>query len=444
MVEFDELALPQDLDGGLRLRWGRPEDEDALAAFNVRLHSDEPDAPEEWLGNWTRDLLRGEHPMASATDFTVVEEVASGAIVSSQVLISQVWSYDGIPFKVGRPELVATDERYRRRGLIRRQMDIAHALSAQRGEMVQAITGIPWYYRMFGYEMALNLGGGREFFWTRQGNDKRREDETYQIRPATEADIPALNELYDTHCAHSLIRHERSEAIWRYQLSGAHRKSPGALHAYMILDETGRHVAYCTFFDHGGAFYLNELGVTPGHSWRAVALFMMRELKRRADELNKNREKVVTQVRMPWSDEHPVLKALGPQVEKRRNPYAWYLRVPDLTAFLQHIAPALEERLSTSVVAGHTGRLRLNFFRDALSLRFKEGRLSEIGRYKPRTVEDADALFPELTFLQLLFGYRSLQELDAAFADCYAENPEAAVVLEALFPKRPSWVSPLN
>ena len=30
-----------------------------------------------------------------------------------------------------------------------------------RGELVQGITGIPYYYRQFGYEMALDLGGGR-------------------------------------------------------------------------------------------------------------------------------------------------------------------------------------------------------------------------------------------------------------------------------------------
>ena len=56
-------------------------------------------------------------------------------------------------------------------------------------------------------------------------------------------------------------------------------------------------------------------------------------------------------------------------------------------------------------------------------------------------MEDADALFPDLTFLQLLFGYRSYDELDMAFADCFANNAEAAVLLNALFPKRPSYVT---
>ena len=63
--------------------------------------------------------------------------------------------------------------------------------------MVQAITGIPWFYRMFGYEMTLNLGGGREFFWTRPGNDKPVDKETICAfaRPHVQ-DIPVLQDLY--------------------------------------------------------------------------------------------------------------------------------------------------------------------------------------------------------------------------------------------------------
>ncbi len=52
-------------------------------------------------------------------------------------------------------------------------------------------------------------------------------------------------------------------------------------------------------------------------------------------------------------------------------------------------------------------------------------------------------LFPELTFLQLLFGYRSFAELDYVRADCYG-NEETAVLLPILFPKKYSDVTPLG
>ena len=53
-------------------------------------------------------------------------------------------------------------------------------------------------------------------------------------------------------------------------------------------------------------------------------------------------------------------------------------------------------------------------------------------------------LFPELTFLQLLFGYRSLDELRYAFADCGAYGDEVNVVLNTLFPKQASLVWPIS
>ena len=42
--------MPQDLGDNLLLRWGRPEDADALAEFNIRLHSDDPEQRERVAG----------------------------------------------------------------------------------------------------------------------------------------------------------------------------------------------------------------------------------------------------------------------------------------------------------------------------------------------------------------------------------------------------------
>src|SRR5690349_106943 len=99
----------RDLGDGLILRRATAADIEALAAFNAQIFrwSDE-DGPNEGMGIWTRDLMRGGHPTVGVDDMTVVEDQESGAIISSLVLISQRWSYGGIPIEVGRPELVGT------------------------------------------------------------------------------------------------------------------------------------------------------------------------------------------------------------------------------------------------------------------------------------------------------------------------------------------------
>ncbi len=438
------FGLPQNLGDGLTLRWATPADADELAAFNVRLHTDNPSEPEYFLGHWTHDLMRGDHPTTRADDFTVVVDEQTGRIVSSMNSISQTWAYGGIPFKVGRPELVATEEPYRRKGLVRAQFQVIHAKSAAKEEMVQVITGIPWYYRQFGYEMTLPLHGSRVYFWSRSGNDQAVLEEGYRVRDAETADIPTLLRLYPTHCANALVTRVRSEVECHFEGFGAHRDSAYARHFYLVETADSTPIAYFELFPWRNFFLVREVGVTPGHSWQDVCLFLVRHLKTRANELNPGREKPLDHILFELTDNHPVYDALDRRLEKQRPPYAYYVRVPDLPAFLRHIAPVLQQRLAESVLAGHSGNLRLNFYHSHLALSFEKGLLTDVGPYPPEHFDDCDATFPDLTFLHVLFGHRSWEEIRHLRADCFVNNPETAVLLQVLFPKRPSQITALG
>ena len=175
-------AIIKDLGGGLILRRATVEDTDELVAFNAQVHGDD-ELDAERVGAWTRDLMEKPHPTFEVGDFTIVEDTATGKIVSSLNLISQTWSYAGIEFGVGRPELVGTLPEYRNRGLVRAQFEVVHQWSAERGELMQAITGIPYYYRQFGYEMGLALGGGRAGFKPNVPLLKQGEQEPYINSP---------------------------------------------------------------------------------------------------------------------------------------------------------------------------------------------------------------------------------------------------------------------
>ncbi len=445
MTPEDTFGLPRDLGDSLTLRWATPDDAEAVAQFNLAMHSDPP-GEEKFLYHWTHDLMRGDHPTTKADDFTVVTD-ADGRIVSSLNLISQTWAYDGIPFAVGRPELVATLPEYRRRGLVREQMTVIHRKSAARGELVQAITGIPWYYRQFGYEMGLDLGGSRQLFWARPGNDEKVETEPYHLRPATADDIPLLQELYLAHLGHSLISRLRSPEQWRYEMFGSHPESIWTLKLKIIQTSDDKIVGYVSYDPFGTAIEITELGVRPGHSWRAVGRFLLRYLRQEAAALNLGRaaDKQLTNLTFNLGQAHPIYEALEPELEKQIRPYSWYVRVPDIPAFLRHIAPALERQLAGSVMAGHTGISKINLYRSRFVMVWEDGRLKEVtDGYEYERLEHGDANFPDLTFLQLLFGFRSYDELNAAFVDCYSRDATTRVLLRALFPRRPSHVIPLG
>jgi hypothetical protein len=118
--------------------------------------------------------------------------------------------------------------------------------------------------------------------------------------------------------------------------------------------------------------------------------------------------------------------------------------VPDLAAFIRRVAPVLEERLDHSACCGYTGELRLSFYTSGLKLVFDKGKLTDAVNLGPMALDGESAGFPGLTFLQLVFGYRSLAEIRAAFADCWFNEDKALGLLNALFPQIPSDFIPIS
>ena len=442
--------LPIDLGNGLVLRCSSGADAEALSDFNARVHSDEgQDKPDQRVWAWTHDLMTKPHPTFRTSDFTIVEDVDKGQIVSAMNLIPQTWTYAGIPFKVGRPELVGTLPEFRNQGLVRRQFEIIHQWSEDEGDCVQAITGIPYYYRQFGYEMAMNLSGGRTGFTAHVHKLSDGGLEDYQIRPAVEEDIPFISELYNAGCKRSLVACLRDEAIWKDELIGKGEKN---VQRQMIrINETNNseRIGFLTHppFTWGDTMVVLNYELAPGFSWGEVTPSVIRYLENiySVYDSEHGTKKPFGAFGFVLGEEHPVYKVIPDSLPRIRKPYAWYLRVPDLPGFLRLITPELENRLAESVMAGFTGEVKITFYRDGVRVVFEKGELVTIEAWRPTPVgHTGDAAFPPHTFLQLLFGYRSLDMLKANFADCWTDRDVIHALLSALFPYKPSNVWPVS
>jgi len=440
--------LIRDLGDGLIVRRSTRADADALAAFNGQIHA-RPEArePDAGITAWTRDLLSQPHPTFHLDDFTIVEDTRTGAIVSSLNLISQTWSYDGIPFGVGRPELVGTLPPYRQRGLVRTQFDEIHRWSAERGEKVQSITGIPYFYRQFGYEMALTLHGGRIGEKSDVPRLKEGETDPYRVRPATNADLRFIATIYDAAAQRYLVTCARNEAIWTYELRGRSAAN-GCRHQLCVVETAdGKPVGYLAhrpLLVRDRSIFLTDYELASGVSWLAVTPSVVRYLEAIGEDYARQTgQGEFGAFDLSLGPEHPAYDVLGNRLPRTYPPYAWYLRVAEVSDFLRLVAPALERRLERSVAVGHSGEVKIGFYRSGVRLTFERGRLTGVDDWKQTSAEISDARFPDLTFLQLLFGYRSLDELQHAFSDCQVPNNDARVILKAIFPKSPSRVWPV-
>jgi hypothetical protein len=434
------MTMLRDLGDGLVLRRATPADAEPLAAFNARIHA-EPDAtgPDEEIGGWTRDLFAG-HPTFPHDDFLIVEDTRTGAIASSLNLISQTWSYAGVEFGVGRVELVGTAEAYRRRGLVRVQMDTVHEWSRARGELMQAITGIPWYYRQFGYEYAITLDGGRRAPRRLLPAPLDQAADSFRLRPATADDAPFLARV-DAHGRRRyLLSAVRDEALWRYEAAG---RAQRVWESRVLESGDGVPVGLVAHRPrlNGGTLEVRACELAPGASWLAVKDSLLRYLRATGEAYEQQPgQGRFDQVLFLFEQDHPLYDVAQTTIADVLPPYAWYVRVPDVPAFLTRIAPVLDQRLAASVAAGYTGEVRLSFFRDGVRLGFRHGRLAQVERWPRPERHLATASFPDLTFLQLLCGHRSFEELRSFFPDCAARTDEARVLLAALFPKQPSLV----
>ncbi|HTP01885.1 MAG TPA: GNAT family N-acetyltransferase [Anaerolineales bacterium] len=435
----------KELGAGLILRRSSPEDAEALAAFCGEIHSEEAGKSDPIISAWTRDLLTRPHPRFHPDDFTVIEKTSTGRIVSTSNLISQTWTYEGIPFGVGRPELVGTLPEYRNRGLIRLQFEEIHRWSEERGELVQAITGIPYYYRLFGYEMAIDLDGCRAGFAPHVPQLRPGQSEAYTFRAATDADLPFIASTYGQGHNRYPIACVRDQAIWHYELSGRDPMVTQVLE--VIEDRRGRTVGILRYLPQlmKNTVSLTMFELVPGVSWLEITPAVIRYLWKVGQAYSSTQDSNCMAFRFALGEAHPAYEACRERLPQVQPSYAWYVRVPDLPRFIKAIAPALEQRLAGSIACGYSGEVRMSFYRSGLRWRFEQGRLAEVEPWMPGERElEGDIAFPGLTFLQLLFGYRSLANLRAAFPDCWYNSGEARVLMEALFPRKPSQVIGLS
>jgi hypothetical protein len=406
----------RDVGEGLMLREARPED-----AGRPGLE-----------GAWARELLTGTHPGARSGRGFVVEDTGTGTIASAVLCLSHTWSYGGIRFPICQVAIVGTGPQYRRRGLVRAQFEAVHAWSARRGHLAQVISGIPYFYRQFGYEYAMEAEEGRAGHKSQA--PALHGKESFRLRPAREADLPLIARAYTHGMRRYAVALLRGRAEWRYELGGWSGKSGGKVCLEVIERAAREPVGFLRRDAERHHGYLGALiyELVPGVSWLAVTPSVVRHLCQTGEGLAAKNGGGFEGFTFWLGADHPAYQVARDSLPVRHPPYAHYLRVPGLPAFLRHIAPALEARLADSVAVGYSGELRLSFCRSGLRLVFEHGKLATVD---DATSDGASASFPDLTFLQLLFGGRSLEELAYAYPDCRAHNGEARLLLDILFPK---------
>lgn len=125
------LPLQASHPPGTLLRWSTTADTADIATLCEVVFCEDPRLAGSKRAQIER-LMDGDHPLMSPGDFAIAVDETLRArgecpLVSCIALIKQDVAYEGVEFTLGRPDNVATRKGYRRKGLVRRLMEMVHA-----------------------------------------------------------------------------------------------------------------------------------------------------------------------------------------------------------------------------------------------------------------------------------------------------------------------------
>ena len=426
----DAMAQPilRDLGDGLVIRRATQADVEAVAECHNRNQ-------EYDVADWVRAMMANHFGSPEPDYFLVVESVPTGRIVSSIGIVPGLVSYAGLPLKSAKIELASTDGEARRRGLVRAQFAVAHALFQAGGVLLDHVAGKPWVYRQLGsYTLALPDAAGRLLALT--GLPPQAAGEApLALRDSVPQDLPFVGGLYRRGSGRYVLHGHLNDRQFAVAAG-----FPGDVR--IIVDRSSTAVGFlvCAPDLEDGMVVVKALEVEAGCCWLDVKGPVLRHLMAFGTSLSAESGERLDAIALRLGQDHPFYHVVHDAVYREDPGFSAYLRIGDFCAFLRAVRPVLEDRLARSVAAGYTGRVRIHTWTQpgSVALTLDGGRLSGVA---PLAGEDCDAhLSPEF-LTRLLVGRNSLDELAAEHPEVSTPNADAAVVLRALFPKGPSYVS---
>ncbi|GAA2255816.1 hypothetical protein GCM10010232_51570 [Streptomyces amakusaensis] len=399
-------SVPLALADGLVLREARPSDLDRIGAL-LTERGEAADAVDH--------RLVVTDPEAGWSACAVV--VDGDRVVSTATLLDEEVRVGGVRLPAGQVELVATDRAYEGRGLVRSLMRWAHDRSAARGHVMQAMIGIPYFYRLFGYEYAIDIPRALSATAPPPGAGNP------VLRAARPADLPAVAALQNAAQSRFDVAMPHSEPCLRWLT--AHDAS-----TTWVLEEAGEIIATGRTTPPDGQLLLAEAAARDESAARAL-------LRAVAELSPDSRVRVVhragTVTAAAWQEflEH----------EPRGQAEQYYVRIPDVPVLLDRLRPLLWERLTgaeagaeASTGTDRTGRdIVISTFGAHHRIPVLADGLGEIvtggPMQSPGTVGGLAVAPDQLP--ALLFGPHGIEGLSRLRPDVYAGDEE---LFRALFP----------
>ncbi|HYN31004.1 MAG TPA: GNAT family N-acetyltransferase [Ilumatobacteraceae bacterium] len=328
-------------------------------------------------------------------------------VVSTATLLRESVSISGIDVPTGQVEMVATDPAFEGRGLVRALMNEAHRRSAERGDLLQVMIGIPYFYRQFGYSYTMPIPLPWDVLTV------PAVDPDITVRAATLEDIPAMEALQTDAQSAADVRMPHSAGCWRWLVQRSGSTELVAVHDGEIIATARRTPP--------------EEGVVLGEvAGRADGI---RSLVAEAGRLHE-----VAVLERPVAGVEELLTEIAEAPATPHRDREWfYGRVPALSPLLEHLRPVLLERFRSAGLGGHHEVL-LSSWRNHVRFSIDDDSMSAVisGGPEQAPVSKGGSGIPPDALAPLLLGPFGSAGLEARYGDVLLGRQRD--LMEALFP----------
>ena len=361
------------------------------------------------------------HPEMNKEHFFVVKH--GNRAVAGLLLVPQVWRLGEIELKVAEMGCVGTDPEHRRKGvqwILNNEFD---KYARENGFDLCALAGIPYFYRQFGYQYAVELDYSTEL----KVEDLPEMDTGIMVEKFEETHIDKADEILRKTQERYLVRSVRTKGIWRMQLTTG--TYGGELYEANVFTRGGEIAGYFRYVvdDEKKTINIRELGISENVSVEEIAATIRKQAS----------EKGLTELKTGLSHLDEFSRYLISRGAKTNRPYAWQVKIIDLPSFISKIKPVLEQRIENSEYTGLSKDITINFWKYAVKMKIEEGKIVSIERAfgeKDRTIG-----FNPYAFMKLALGYKSRMELEKMYPD-FRVRGNLEGLIDVMFPKQSSYI----
>ena len=368
----------------------------------------------------TRRFVENHSDMGDEKIFMVKKgtEVAAGLL-----LLPQTWVIDGTEVKVAEMGCVGTRPEHRRQRLQWILNDKFDSYAREHGYDLCVLAGIPYFYRQFGYQYAIELNFAAEI-------DIKKIPETEPVLrrgKITESDTAKMDAILRKTQQRYFVKSSRSPEVWKMQQdTGTYGGEPFEGVALTRGDDLVGYYRYVADTMDSN-LYIRELGFSENVSVEQVIC----TLKKHAEEIG------LKKIKTGLASVDPINLRLLELGATGNKPYAWQIKPLNLFGLMEKMKPAFEKRIAGSKFKGLTKELSFNFFKFAVNMVIVEGKIQKMEKYHGE--ESRNLGINPYAFIQMLVGYKEWRELAEAYPDFWVRDGLDDLV-DVMFPKGSGYI----